>query len=244
MALLEEIISALPAEPAPVRRVLLGIHWTVVCSRFCGLASTLTSEHLAHVDLDGVGHYQNRSAQELARLALNENHLERSIGVAAINSLLDVSQFHSVEMNASTWLYAHAPGKRVTIVGHFPFVNEVRALAKDLWVLEKNPRPGDIPAEESAPYLGQADIVAITGSAVVNGSMESVLAMCNPAATVMVLGPSTPLSPVLFEHGVSILSGSQVMDEAGTLLNIEQGASFPQLNGVKRITLFNKETDQ
>lgn len=242
MTLLEEIIETLPSQPIPVRRVLLGIHWTAVCSRSCGLASTLTSENLPHVDLAGVGEFQNHSAQELAQLALTGNHLERSIGVAAINSLLDTSVLKSVELNAYNWLFEQAPGKRVTIVGHFPFVEKVRALAKELWVLEKNPRPGDIPAEESAPYLAKAEIIAITGSAVVNDSMEGVLAMCNPQATIMVLGPSTPLSAVLFKHNVSILSGSQVVDEEKALLTVEQGGSYSQLLGVKRITIFKKES--
>jgi uncharacterized protein len=241
MTLLEELITSLPEQPIPVRRVTMGIHWTAVCSQFCGLASTLTSENLPHMDLDGVGTYQDRSAQELAQLALSGNHLECSIGVAAINSMLDPTRMKSVELNAYTWLFEQAPGKDIAIVGHFPFVDKVRTLAKTLWVLEKNPRPGDIPAEQSAPYLGKANIIAITGSAVVNGSMESVLSMCNPKATIMVLGPSTPLSNILFKHGVAILSGSQVTNEAKTLLTLEQGGSYSQLLGVKRITIFKKE---
>jgi Uncharacterized conserved protein len=244
MNLLEEIIATLPQEPVPVRRVMIGLHWTAVCSRYCGLASTLTSEFLPHVDLDGVGQYHLRSAQELASLALNDNHLEKSIGVAAINSLLGGPDLPYVELNAYNWLFEQAPGKDIVIVGHFPFVDRVRSLARQLWVLEKNPRPGDIPAEQSAPYLAQAQIIAITGSAIVNGSMQSVLEMCNPQATIMVLGPSTPLTEVLFRHGVSILSGSQVVDEASTLLSLEQGGSFSQLLGVKRITIFKKESLQ
>ena len=242
MTLLEELIATLPPEPVKVRRVLIGLHWTAVCSRFCGLASTLTNEHLDHVDLNGVGEFQNYSAQELARLALDGNHLECSIGVAAINSLLDSSRMNSVELNAYTWLFEQAPGKDIAIVGHFPFVDKVKSLARNLWILEKNPRPGDISAEESSPYLAKAQIIAITGSALVNGSMEDILEMCNPKATIMVLGPSTPLSEVLFRHNISILSGSQVVDEDKTLLTIEQGGSFSQLLGVKRITIFKKES--
>ena len=240
MKLLEEIIADLPVEPVPVRRILIGIHWTAVCSRFCGMASTLTSENLPYVDLKDVGVYQNYSAQELAKFALNGNHLESTIGIAAINSLLDTSHLHTVELNAYNWLFENTPGKDVAIVGHFPFVDKVRSLANNLWVLEKNPRPGDIPAQEAAPYLAKAEIIAITGSAVVNGSMEDELSMCNPEATIMILGPSTPLSEVFFKHNVSILSGSQVVDEEKALLTIEQGGSFSQILGVKRITVFKK----
>jgi uncharacterized protein (DUF4213/DUF364 family) len=240
MKLLEEIIADLPVEPVPVRRIMIGIHWTAVCSRFCGMASTLTSENLPYVDLKDVGAYQKYSAQQLAKFALNGNHLESTIGIAAINSLLDLSHLHTVELNAYNWLFENTPGKDVAIVGHFPFVDKVRTLANNLWVLEKNPRPGDIPAQEAAPYLAKAEIIAITGSAVVNGSMEDELSMCNPNATIMILGPSTPLSEVFFKHNVSILSGSQVVDEEKALLTIEQGGSFSQILGVKRITVFKK----
>jgi uncharacterized protein len=241
MKLLEEIIDSLPPEPVPVRRILLGIHWTAVCSRFCGLASTLTNENLPYVDLKDVGNYQDFSAQQLAHLALNGNHLESTIGIAAINSLLDLSRFHPVDLNAYNWLFENVSGKDVAIVGHFPFVDKVRSLANNLWVLEKNPRPGDIPAQFAATYLKKAEIIAITGSAIVNGSMEEELSMCNPKATIMILGPSTPLSEVFFKYNVSILSGSQVVDEEKALLTIEQGGSFSQILGVKRITIFKKE---
>lgn len=240
MKILEEILNTLPAVPVPVRRVLIGIHWTAVCSDHCGLSSTLTSENLPYANLSSVGRYQNMTAQQIATLALSENHYECSLGMAAINSLLPNTPADLKELNAYTWLYENAPGKNVAIVGHFPFVDKVRSLAQNLWVLEKNPRPGDIPAQESAAYLAKAQIIAITGSSLVNQSFEDVLSMCNRPATIMVLGPSTPLSPVLFNHGVSILSGAYVTDEEKTLLTIEQGGAFSQLQGVKRVTMFKK----
>lgn len=240
MNILEEIIKTLPVKPKPVRKVLIGIHWTAVCSEHCGLASTLTGENLPFSYLDKVGIFQNYSAQELARLALSENHYECSIGMAAINSLLYPDPQELQELNAYDWIYANCPGKDIAIVGHFPFVDKVRTLSRNLWVLEKNPRPGDIPAEDSAEYLAKAQIIAITGSSLVNHSFSDVLSLCNPSAMIMVLGPSTPFSPVLFDHGVSILSGSIVNDEQQALLTIEQGGIFSQISGVKRCTIFRK----
>jgi uncharacterized protein (DUF4213/DUF364 family) len=240
MKILEEIIHSLPTEPVPVRRVLIGVHWTTVCSRYCGLASTLTGEGLPYATLTNVGNLQDATAQELAQLATSENHYESSIGMAAINSLICPTPQGFQELNAYDWLYANAPTKDIAIVGHFPFVDKVRALAQNLWVLEKDPRPGDISAEHSAQYLAKAHIIAITGSSLVNHTFDEVLAMCNPQATIMVLGPSTPLSPILFTHGISILSGAYVVDEEKTLLTIEQGGSYSQLQGVKRVTIFNQ----
>lgn len=53
----------------------------------------------------------------------------------------------------------------------------------------------------------------------------------------MVLGPSTPLSPVLFEHGAAILAGARVSAEAAALRTIGQGAAFQQVEGVRPVTL-------
>lgn len=240
MEILEEIINTLPSSPVPVRNVSVGVHWTAVCSAGCGLASTLTSENLPYANLSDVGRLHENSAQQLARWVLSENHYESSVGMAALNSLVRPDPADLVELNAYNWIFANCPGKDVAIVGHFNFVDDVRKTARNLWVLEKNPRPGDISAEYSAEYLGKAEIIAITGSAFVNHSMGDVLSMCNPHAVIMILGPSTPLSPVLFDHNVSILSGSHVVDEAGCLLTVQQGGGYSQLWGVKRVTLFRK----
>ena len=71
MTILEEIISTLPAQPFIARRVVIGIHWTAVCSRFCGLASTLASENLPYTNLGGAGGLHNQTAQELAKELLH-----------------------------------------------------------------------------------------------------------------------------------------------------------------------------
>jgi hypothetical protein len=42
---------------------------------------------------------------------------------------------------------------------------------------------------------------------------------------------------VLFDHGVTILSGARVVDEIAALRTIGQGASFQQVEGVRLLTL-------
>jgi len=43
MNILDDLLARLPDDVA-VRSVLVGAHWTVACSRHCGLASTITGD--------------------------------------------------------------------------------------------------------------------------------------------------------------------------------------------------------
>lgn len=236
MKLLNDLLNNLNTD-APVRSVLIGTHWTVVCTRHCGMAATLISDH-SHGDsyVGDAGHLLQKSARELAELALSDERLEASIGLATINSLLDVDESLAVEVNASEVLASQGRGKNVALIGHFHFIPKLRESAGQLWVIEKNPTGDEYPAEAAADLLPRADVIAITGSAILNHTMDDLLALCPPHATVMVLGPSTPLSPILYNHGVTILSGTRVVDEAAVQRTVGQGASFRQVEGVRLLT--------
>jgi len=237
MSILDDLLARLPDDVA-VRSVLVGAHWTVVCSRHCGLASTITGDKPhGHEQVRDVGRLHLKSARELAEYARSDNPLEASLGVAAINSLLDVDEHNAVEVNAAQVLAEQGRGKNVALVGHFPFIPKLRDQVGQLWVLELRPSEGEYPAESAADLIPQADVVAITGTALINYTLDGLLALCRPNALVMVLGPSTPLSPVLFAHGASIISGARVIDEAAVTRTVAQGATFRQVEGARLLTL-------
>jgi uncharacterized protein (DUF4213/DUF364 family) len=227
---------------APVLSVLVGLHWTAVCSRACGLASTLLSNH-AHGEgnLNDVGNLHLKSARELAERALADNLLEASLGVAALNSLLEMDDRPASSSNAVDVLIQRGAAKRVALVGHFPFISRLRQTVGELWVIERNPGQGEFPAEAASDLLPQADVVAITSSALINHTLDHLLALTAPHALVMLLGPSTPLSPQLFDYDISILSGARVVDEELAFRTIAQGGSFQQVQGVQLVTYFKNE---
>jgi hypothetical protein len=241
MNLLNDLLTSLP-EDALVRSVLVGAHWTVVCSRHCGLATTLLGDKPhGHEKVRDVGRLHEKSARELAEFARSDNLLEASIGVAAINSLLDIDEKLAVEMNAADVLTDRGEGKNIALVGHFPFIPRLRQVAGKLWVIEQHPTEGEHPAETAGDLIPQADVVALTGSALINHTLDGLLELCRHDALVMVLGPSTPLSPLLFEYGVAILSGARIVDETAALRTIGQGATFQQVEGVKLLTFVNEK---
>ena len=237
MSLIDELLGKLP-DDEPVRSVHVGVHWTMVCTRHCGLASTLLdNQPHGHSKARDVGRLHLKSAHELAEYARSDNLLEASIGVSAINSLIEVDESRIVEVNAGDILLQRGRGQRVALIGHFPFIAQLRASASELWVIEQRPTADEYPAEAAADLMPQAEVIAITSSALINHTLDDLLALCNPQALVILLGPSTPLSPLLFQHGVSLLSGARVIDEAATLGTLCQGAIFQQMAGVRLVTL-------
>ncbi len=237
MAILDELLNALP-EDISVRSVWVGAHWTVVCSKHCGLASTvLPSGPHGHALVREAGTLHRKSARLLAEYACSDDPLEASIGVATINSLIDVDERNIQDINAAEVIAHHGKSKTVALVGHFPFIPQLRTQVGRLWVIEQKPAEDEYPAEAAVDLIPQADVVAITGSAIINHTLDGLLSLCPPHALVLVLGPSTPLSPILFQHGVDILSGVRVTDENAVLLTIGQGASFRQVQGVRLVTL-------
>ena len=146
--------------------------------------------------------------------------------MATINSLIEVNEGDCVELNAGDLLIQKGQGKRVAIIGHFPFIPKLREVAKELWVIEKNPREGDLAEAEAEKLVPQADVVGITGTALTNHTLEHLLSLCNPDAYVVILGGTAPLSPILFDYGVNAVSGTLVTDPETVLSYVSQGATF------------------
>ena len=237
--ILDEIISCIK-EDAPVSDVRIGPFWTAVRTRGCGLASTtFVHEHKKRFPVEDAGILTEKSGRELCAYCRSQSLLEATLGVAAINSMLDVDPTDLTEINASEVLFEKGAGKRVAIVGHFPFVPKLREVAEELWVIERRPQTGDLSEEAAEHVIPQADVVAITGTALINGTMDRLLELCPKDSVVMVLGPSTPHSRVWFDHGVDLVSGTIVTDPDAILRFVSQGIVFKQLHGrgVRLVTM-------
>ena len=243
LPVIRRLLDTLPAD-APVTDVRIGAHWTVVVVETlngcrAGLAATqmLTGTEHGGPSIREAESLIGKTSVELAALALSESPMERSLGFAAMNAMLDVQIPSCEDQNAEQIILRMGKEKRVAIVGHFPFVARVRQEAKECWVLELSPGPDDVPASRAPELIPQADVVAITGMTLVNHTFGGVVSLCRCGAYVLVLGPSTPLSPVLFDYGVDALSGAVVVDIPAVLRGVSQGATFRQLMGRRLVTL-------
>ena len=198
----------------------------------CGLAASLSNQDARNKKLFAVkdaGRLHTKGYRELAAMIDSTSQTEASIGFATINALLPAEPLQLIEENASKYLTEHCSGKKIALIGHFPFIELLRGKFQNLWVFELNPRDDDLPAALAPEYLPQADVVVLTATTLVNHTFEGLMPYCQNATRVLMVGPSTPISSVMFNSGLTTLSGTIVLKPEETLLGIGQAGSMHAL---------------
>jgi len=245
MKILTDLLETI--QPSEVLSVCIGLNWTAVevtrdGVEKCGIASTLIQSHKHSEEprIEPAGNFEDFSNIELAQFSLSDNPTLRSVGIAALNASItsDVQKFS--ESNAAEVLAERGKDKKIVIIGRFPFVDRLRAQVGELAVIDQDPMPGDYPPDTAVEIIPQADVVAITGMALINNTFDNLLGLCPAEAFVMVLGPSAPLSTVLFDYGVDVISGAMVENIQAVIRVISQGGNFRQVHraGVKLVNMF------
>jgi hypothetical protein len=82
------------------------------------------------------------------------------------------------------------------------------------------------PASEAGSVVPDADVVLITGTTLLNNTLEKLLALCQPKARVVLVGPTVGLLPDAFlRRGVDVLGGVRVTAPDAFLDVLMEGGS-------------------
>ena len=206
-----------------------------------GLASTVNTRCCQAIS--EVGNLHNCSAQNLAQRLLSINTMEAAIGLAAINSTLNSPTLlnKNQSINAFDLIEKNGQGKNIAIIGKFPRVNAFRQnpFYKNLWVFELEAQADCLTPDAFEEYLPQADITLITATSLINHTFSSIIKLTK--GTNILIGPSAPLSPLLFDFGIDIIAGTVVTDSSLAKRYLSQGASYRHAKGLTQVTIAKKE---
>jgi uncharacterized protein len=189
------------------------------------------------------GKLAGRRAADLAREALSGHGIRRAVGIATVNALADCCwqrrPHPEVELHPGVDAFDATPigdGDKVVVVGAFvPFLKELKRRGQPFLVLEQDPAtlkadelPFFRPAEQAAEILPRADVVLITGSTLVNNTLEHLLALVRPEACVTIVGPTVGMLPDAFlARGADILGCVRItMPDAFLDLLAEGGSGY------------------
>ena len=127
MKILDDLMFSLRGEDFPVKSVHACVYWTAVISKHCGLSSTFRGEGPSHErGVRDVGSLTQKTALELAEYARSKSLLEASIGMATINSLIEVDESKCVEKNAFEILPRKRKGEKCGRGGSFSMDSKVK----------------------------------------------------------------------------------------------------------------------
>ena len=238
MEILQELLESLKID-VPVTAVVVGPHLMAVASQRLGLAAHLHSSEGAEsvYSEQEMTALVGRSTRDLARWLMEDKWQRAGIGMASLNSSLEIDYARLHEINAKRIIAGRAADKNLMVVGHFPFVETMRPNVRNLWVMEKQPRAGDISEDEGYQLLSEADVVAITGSSLINHTFERIMFSCKTGSFKIMLGPSTPLSPILFDYGLDVIGGALVEDESTVLSMVKRGVPFRRIEGIRTVVM-------
>jgi uncharacterized protein len=187
------------------------------------------------------GKLAGRRAADLAREALSGHGIRRAVGIATVNALADccwqrrphpdvelrpgVDAFDATEIRKSD---------KVVVVGAFvPFLKELKRRGQAFLVLEQDSAtlkadelPFFRPAEQAAEIVPEADVVLITGSTLVNNTLEDLLALARPETRVTIVGPTVGMLPDAFlARGADVLGCVKITDADAFLDLLAEGGS-------------------
>jgi len=215
-ALYDLLIDGIDTD-AVVTNTLMGDCWTAVeTENHFGMAMTTpvdTAPRILDRDYCGI------PLKELAAAAKSWNLTEAGFGMAAVNA------FYNTPARLEQ-LKAYEPfdnyctdgvdlkDKRIGVIGHLNMPSSVYDQAKEVLILERNPRPGDYPDSACDFLLPQCDVVIMTASTLVNKTLPHLLDLCKNAYTILA-GPSCPMCPGLLELGIDRIAGLIITDVDG-----------------------------
>lgn len=199
-----------------------------------------------------------RPAAELMRDALAPYGLRRAVGIATLNALAElawrrrpspgVELLPGIDAFEATEFH---DGDRVVLVGAFiPFLKELKRRRQPFLILEHNPaalKPEEMPfyrhADLAPAIVPDADVLLITGSTLLNDTLEDLLALARPGARITVVGPTVGMLPDAFvARGVDILGSVRVIRPDAFLDLLAEAGSAPHFLGhsAEKIVLARK----
>jgi hypothetical protein len=167
--------------------------------------------------------------------------------MACLKSILPAPA-HYAEGNAIDRNHEFAREHKTCFIGHFAEAENWRLQGFPVDIIELFPRPGDIHWDDSHEVLSNAELVLITGLTLVNDTFEEVVRRTPRARYRVIMGPTVPVSPVLFDFGLHQVGGTVIDDYAAILRYCCRGGgsiAHAPVGALRKINLLkDTENDQ
>jgi uncharacterized protein (DUF4213/DUF364 family) len=185
------------------------------------------------------GDLEGKTVSEILKYSLDPNVLKSAIGVATLNALSqlviesdagleyqiikDTDGFDPLEIQAN---------ETISLIGAFgPYIRRLKMMGNPFFIIEKNPqtlRSDEMKyfkSESEMPSaLEKSDVVIMTGTAIVNHTIDNILSFITNGQRTAIIGPTASMIPdAFFKRGVHAMAGVKILNPDLMLKILKQG---------------------
>lgn len=172
----------------------------------------------------------------------SESALKKTLGIAVINALantywskgkLDKSYIIEKNLDPIDKIEIEESTHTVVVGALIPYIKMLIKNNRNFSILELDPttlKPHElkyhVPSERASEVVSIADYLIITGTTLINDTLEGLLELAKPGAKIIVVGPTVSMMPeAFFRRKVTYLGGVEVTDPDKLLDIISEAGS-------------------
>ncbi len=210
----DALVSAIADRTSTIEDIHLFQHWVVVkAGRYEMSTRFSAASGLCENPRDTwLGDLPGRNAAEIATEYLASNDVLRiAVGMACLKCV--IPQVPAFSGSSAMDQFSEETKIRPScFIGHFHEAQIWRDEGRPVSIIELMPRDGDIHWDDSHAVLAKAELVFMTGLTLVNRTFGEVVRRTPNAAVRVIMGPTVPLTPRLFQLGLHWLGASRIAD--------------------------------
>jgi uncharacterized protein (DUF4213/DUF364 family) len=187
------------------------------------------------------GELDGKPAYEVLAYSLDQNVLKSAIGVATLNALSQPilergvnTKYAMVKETDGFDLLKIQPNETVSLIGAFgPYIRRLKMMGNRFSIIEKNTqtlRPEEMkyfkPESEMVSALQESHVVIMTGTAIVNHTIDAILSYLSRKQRAAIIGPTASMLPdAFFKRGIKIMAGISILNPDRMIQILKQGGS-------------------
>lgn len=187
------------------------------------------------------GKLRGTPVSETLKYALDPNVLKSAIGIATLNALSrwmieseDETDYHIVKEADGFDLLKIEPRETISLIGAFaPYIRRLKMMGNPFFIIEKRAQTLRLdemkyfkPDSEMRNALEKSGVVIITGTAIVNHTIDHILSFVRNGIRAAIIGPTASMIPdAFFERGITTVAGIHILDPDLMIKILKEGGS-------------------
>jgi uncharacterized protein (DUF4213/DUF364 family) len=187
------------------------------------------------------GHLEGSPISEIMKYALDPNVVKSAIGVATLNAVSQLilestkgAEYQMVRDQDGFNLLGIQSHETVSLIGAFgPYIRRLKLMGNPFFIIEKNSQTLRLdemkyfkPESEMRDALEKSRVVIITGTAIVNHTIDHVLSLLKNGIRAGIIGPTASMIPdTFFNRGIRVMAGVQILKADLMIKILKQGGS-------------------